>query len=365
MVKIARAANLKLFLAALLGVFIRRRSRIATALLAVSLGATAFFGMLAIYYDMPRRLAEVFRAYGANIILIGENGVSKEDLSKIKELAPQGSLVGAAPYMYKSMRLNQQPITTAYSDLEQAFAINPYWQLNGTLPKNANEAIAGVDLANALKLEIGSVTELEAREVNISAIVKTGGGGDGFLYMNIGDGYAADLAELSVSLSGEALEELRALLANELPRITPKSIKRVANSENAVLTKLRALMALVTIAAIALTMICVSSTMAATVLERQKEIGLKKAIGAENRDIAFEFLSEAIILGFLGGILGCLFGFAFANFTSLSVFDASINFDVGLALVSIAVCVAFTATAAIFPVYKATSVDPIAVLRGE
>ena len=214
MVKIARAANLKLFLAALLGVFIRRRSRIATALLAVSLGATAFFGMLAIYYDMPRRLAEVFRAYGANIILIGENGVSKEDLSKIKELAPQGSLVGAAPYMYKSMRLNQQPITTAYSDLEQAFAINPYWQLNGTFPKNANEAIAGVDLANALKLEIGSVTELEAREVNISAIVKTGGGGDGFLYMNIGDDYAADLAELSVSLSGEALEELRALLAS-------------------------------------------------------------------------------------------------------------------------------------------------------
>ncbi|MDR2639431.1 MAG: ABC transporter permease [Helicobacteraceae bacterium] len=358
-------SNIGLFLSALIGAFIRRRSRVSAALTAVALGATAFYGLLAIYYDMPRRLAEVFRAYGANILLTGEQGVSKEDIAQAKALIGD-ALVGIAPYQYKSAQLNGKSVTTARTDLSQASAVNPYWQINGDLSIGENEAVVGVDLADMLKLEIGSIALLDnQKDITIRAIVKTGGGADGFLFMNIGENYVADFAEVSVSLSGEELENLRGKLASKLPHITPKPIKRVANSENAVLTKLKTLMTLVTIAAIALTMICVSSTMAATVAERQKEIGLKKALGAQNRDIVTEFLSEAVTLGLFGGALGCAFGFAFANFASFSVFDASVSFDFGLAIVSIVVSVIFTAIAAIFPVYSATSVDPIAVLRGE
>ncbi|MDR2151916.1 MAG: FtsX-like permease family protein [Helicobacteraceae bacterium] len=360
-----RSSNIRLFFAALFGVFVRRRSRVFTALLAASLGATAFFGLLAIYYDLPLRLSEVFRVYGANIALVSDKAISKEDVEKAKELLPRGSLVGAAPYAYKSALLNLRQTTTAYADLQESIRVNPYWQIEGELPKGANEAVAGYDLADMLQLKVGSSATLENQEITISAIVKTGGATDGFLYMNIGENYAADLVELSVSLSGEALEAAKNALANNLSHITPKLVKRVASSETAVLGKLKALMTFVTIAAIALTMICVSSTMAATVLERQKEIGLKKAIGAENRDIALEFLSEAIILGLIGGVFGSLFGYAFANFASYSVFGASIDFDFGLAIVSIAVSAVFTAAAAIFPVYSATNIDPIVVLRGE
>ncbi|MDR1451204.1 MAG: FtsX-like permease family protein [Helicobacteraceae bacterium] len=366
MVSRLRSSNLKLFLSALIGVFIRRRSRSTVALIAISLGATAFFGMLTIYYDAPRRLSEIFRAYGANVLLTGEGGVTKEDIANVKALLSENGLAGIAPYEYKSALLNGRSVTTARTDLAQAFAVNPYWQVSGELPSVAGEAAAGYDLAEALNLKAGSKALLDnAKEIAIRAVVKTGGGGDEVLYISADDNFTADLAELSVSASGDALQTAMNDLSAKLPRLTPKLIKRVANSETVVLKKLNALMTLVTIAAIALTMICVSSTMAATVAERQKEIGLKKAIGAENRDIIAEFLSEALVLGLFGGALGSLFGFALANFVSLSAFSTSVGFNFVLALATIAVSAVFTAAAAIFPAYSAARVNPIAVLREE
>ena len=53
--------------------------------------------------------------------------------------------------------------------------------------------------------------------------------------------------------------------------------------------------------------------MMAMVAERKREIGLKKALGAENGLIIGEFLGEGVLLGFIGGVLGVLLGFEFAQ----------------------------------------------------
>ncbi|MBU4536533.1 ABC transporter permease [Patescibacteria group bacterium] len=50
------------------------------------------------------------------------------------------------------------------------------------------------------------------------------------------------------------------------------------------------------------------NTMTITLLERTNEVGIMKAIGASNKDIAFIFLSEAVVMGFLGGVIGVLVG---------------------------------------------------------
>ena len=55
-----------------------------------------------------------------------------------------------------------------------------------------------------------------------------------------------------------------------------------------------------------------ANTMITSVIERTKEIGIMKAIGAKNRDIAFQFLMEAILISFTGGIIGIILGIVVA-----------------------------------------------------
>ena len=139
----------------------------------------------------------------------------------------------------------------------------------------------------------------------------------------------------------------------------------MTQSETTVLSKLQALVLLVTIVVLALTMICVATTMTAVVAERRKEIGLRKALGASNRSIIAEFMGEGIILGAAGGLIGSIMGFAFAQAVSRSVFNASISLMPWLVPVTVIVSVFVTATACMIPIRSATDVDPALVLKGE
>jgi putative ABC transport system permease protein len=142
-------------------------------------------------------------------------------------------------------------------------------------------------------------------------------------------------------------------------------VKRVTQSEGAVLTKLQALVYLVTVVVLLLTMICVATTMMAVVTERRREIGLKKALGASDQGIILEFLGEGLFLGGLGGLFGAALGFAFAQFVSVNVFSRTVNFLPLLVPVTVTASMAVTVLAGMIPVRRATDVDPAIVLRGE
>ena len=99
---------------------------------------------------------------------------------------------------------------------------------------------------------------------------------------------------------------------------------------------------MVTIVVLVLTLICVSTTMMAVVTERRKEIGLKKALGADNRDIILEFLRNGYLLGAFGGVIGAGLGFLFAQSVSLHVFGRGIEFSPLIAVFSLILSVVVT-----------------------
>ena len=103
----------------------------------------------------------------------------------------------------------------------------------------------------------------------------------------------------------------------------------------------------------------------AVVTERRKEIGLKKAIGASNKNIVLEFFGEGCVLGAFGGILGSAFGYVFAQSVSMNVFSRTISFSPSVVIISIVLSIVVTGAASLVPVRIATSVDPAIVLRGE
>ncbi len=108
----------------------------------------------------------------------------------------------------------------------------------------------------------------------------------------------------------------------------------------------------------------VMNIMLVSVTERTSEIGLKKAIGAPKRAILFQFLTEAVVLTSMGGILGIIIGII------LSQVISKINeIPVAISWVSVVLAVGFSMVIGVvfglLPSHKASNLDPIEALRHE
>ena len=106
----------------------------------------------------------------------------------------------------------------------------------------------------------------------------------------------------------------------------------------------------------------ITNIMLVTVVERTREIGIRKAIGAPKRAIMFQFLVEATILSLVGGLIGVMGGFIGSHFKIVGVQPAIIPASVFLAFgVSVLIGLFFGG----YPASRAASLRPIEALRHE
>ena len=102
-------------------------------------------------------------------------------------------------------------------------------------------------------------------------------------------------------------------------------VRQVADSEGAILEKTKLLMVLITILSLIGAALGICNLVTASVMERSSEIGLMKAIGAQNGAISGLVLTEIFITAIFGGILGFFAGFGFAQIIGHTVFGSSIS----------------------------------------
>ncbi len=369
---------------------IRRRSRMLVALLSIAIGAAILSGLVTIYYDVPRQMGAQFRNYGANMIITPKDGsLTDEDITNSRSYIDSGDIVGVTPYRYESVRIRELPVMAAGTDMSQVLLTSPYWSVEGSVPSVPGQLLLGASLAEQFRLGVGEevtvsyTPEFDGRtkdetvldstiDLTIAGVLKTGGPEEDYAYLAMSDletltgiSGKADLAEMSVSASGDKLRSYAETISAGVPDVNASLVKRVTESETTVLTKLQALVLLVTVVVLALTMICVATTMTAVVAERRREIGLRKAIGASNGGIIKEFMGEGMLLGAIGGIIGSLLGFVFAQQVSVNVFGSSISFMPVLVPITILVSVAVTGVSCLLPIRSATQIDPALVLKGE
>jgi len=113
-----------------------------------------------------------------------------------------------------------------------------------------------------------------------------------------------------------------------------------------------------------------ATTMITSVLERTKEIGIVKSIGARNSDIFWIFLFESGFLGFIAGVIGVLVGFAFSYtggiiLNNLNYGFLQPNFNIWLFIGGIIFATITGAISGVFPAIRASRINPVDALRYE
>jgi putative ABC transport system permease protein len=108
----------------------------------------------------------------------------------------------------------------------------------------------------------------------------------------------------------------------------------------------------------------VMNIMLVSVLERTREIGIRKALGARERDIWGQFLIEAAFLTFAGGIVGVILGWAVSYFISrMGVMTTVVSADIVILAVSVSVGIGLFF--GFYPAWNASRLNPIEALRSE
>ena len=122
-----------------------------------------------------------------------------------------------------------------------------------------------------------------------------------------------------------------------------------------------------TIAAISLLVggIGIMNIMLATVTERTREIGIRRALGAKRRDITQQFLIETVVLSGVGGLLGVAVGFAIPRIIIFFINDQKAIVTWTSVTLAFGISVAIGILFGIYPARRAALMDPIEALRHE
>jgi putative ABC transport system permease protein len=106
------------------------------------------------------------------------------------------------------------------------------------------------------------------------------------------------------------------------------------------------------------------NTMTVSVMERTKEIGTMKAIGAKSPEVLLMFLTEAMLTGLIGGAIGAGFGFLLAGLIGRFI-DLPISSSLMLGMEVVLFAVITSVISGLYPAYRASNMNPVEALRHE
>jgi putative ABC transport system permease protein len=194
--------------------------------------------------------------------------------------------------------------------------------------------------------------------------------------LNINDEYDLIVAQVSNSNQAEAVAEKikEALRKDRKEKIGEEdfSVQTPLQSISSVNTILNIINLIVGgIAAISLLIggIGIANTMYTSVLERTKEIGTMKAVGAKNSDILYIFIIESGLLGLIGGIMGAGLGiflaFGVSGIANAAFGSQILSVQISYLLIfgSIAFALAIGLASGLIPAFQASKLKPVEALR--
>jgi putative ABC transport system permease protein len=161
------------------------------------------------------------------------------------------------------------------------------------------------------------------------------------------------------------ISSIAASIQEVLPGTDVRVIRRVAEGEGTILTHVRSLLWMVTLAALLAAALAVGASSAASVIERRTEIGLMKALGAGSGTVGFLLAAEQLLLAFVGGGIGYSVGTILARLVGQRIFGVAPEPSLLVLVAVLALAASVTMIGSAIPMRRASRYEPAPILRGE
>jgi putative ABC transport system permease protein len=293
-------------------------------------------------------------------------------------------------YFAKQLRFGKEEFVTGVK------ITHPWWQVQGAWPSDdSKDILLGERLAARLGSKPGDSLDVGGSDLKIAGVLSTGGAEDNQVIAPLGLAqqilgkpgavrrvYVSALTKPEDALArrdpksmnpelfdrwycSPYVQSIAYQLQETIPHSHAEQIRQVAQNEGTVLTRIKGLMLLVTLAALFASALAVSAAMATTIFERRGEVGLMKALGAGKVMVAGFFFAEAMLLALLGGTAGFAAGAILARQVGRSIFASQISIQPVLFPIILAIAVVVTFAGSAAAIRRAVRFDPVFALRGE
>lgn len=359
---------------------------------------------------------------GLNLNPLGDRAFLNEaELSKLTSIFWSNNILGYAPYLETTGELagNKNPVrligtqftSTVQLDEGKIFTsgiadMKPWWKLEGKWPEaEGDEVVIGRKLASELNLAPGKSLEIQVgsnegstqHRFSVVGTVDAGGDDDTAIFASLktvqhllgleGKISKAEVSALTVpenELAKRAAENPSYLsekdyedwyctaysstiayqIEEAIHGSQAKTIRQIAQSEGVILNKIKFMMIMISLAAIASSALGISSLMTSKISERGKEIALMKAIGATDAAVNALFISEGVISGIVGGITGYGLGILLTQLLGQNLFGTVIHIKlIGFPIILLlSICI--TVVGSYPAIRKINHLEPVQVLQG-
>jgi putative ABC transport system permease protein len=350
-----------------------RPGRAIAALLAIVVAAAASTAILNLYVDVQAKLREQFRDYGANIVVVGNEGAAlPADAWRTVEATLAGRGL-AVPFAYAVARTAEgRSVVVSGTDFRQARILDQWWSV-AAWPSAPGEALVGVR-AQAVLDPPGKPFELSfgghTKRFDPVGTLDTGAAEDSRVYLSLSDFEAwtgVEPSTIEIAASGPTVEVDADIqkLARALPGAEVRPVRQVMEGEARVLGKTRATLLSASVLIIVTAALCVLATLMGWVFDRRRDFAIMKALGASELLVDGFFAAEAALLGVAGALFGYALGVGAAAWIGRVNFHATVAPRWGVLPVILAGSVAVALLSALVPIALLRRVQPAMILRGE
>ncbi len=372
----------------------RRKGKVSFLIVGLTIGITTVVTLISVTRMMNEDISKKLDEFGANILIIprsddlslsygGMNiggvaidsqSLKDSDIPKIRQIEVRENVSVVSPKLIGVVEIEGKKAPLMGVQFEEELRLKKWWRIHGREPKNRDEVLLGSEAAVRLFKSTGDTLSINGNPVRISGVLDETGSQDDFLILGdltfvqeaMKKPGALSLIEVSAFCNSCPIEDIVKQISQKLPHAKVTAIKQTLRTKMEALDHFKKFSVGISIIVLLIGSLIVFTNTMASVNERKREIGIFRAIGFRKSHVVRIIFLEALIVGFIAGIIGYLLGLGVSQVIGPMITGMKggvLVIDPWLAVGAIFLSSLIGILSSAYPAIHASKMDPTAALR--